>query len=67
LAFTHFLHFGRFGGFTYKKIINELLKNISCQLLLLFLAQMKRIHCEEKQEQQTPKAGGMPPCARNLN
>jgi hypothetical protein len=40
--------------------------NISCQLLL-FLAQTKRIDCEEKQEQQTPKAGGMPPCARNLN
>jgi hypothetical protein len=40
--------------------------NISCQLLL-FLAQTKRIDCEEKQEQQTPKAGGTPPCARNLN
>jgi hypothetical protein len=33
----------------------------------LILAQMKRIHCKEKQEQQTPGTGGVPLCTWNLN
>jgi hypothetical protein len=35
--------------------------------LFFFFAQIKRIHCKEKQEQQTLKARGASPLARNLN
>jgi hypothetical protein len=31
------------------------------------LAQMKRIHCKEKQHSKPPKARGAPPHAQNLN
>jgi hypothetical protein len=39
----------------------------SRDFLKFFLAQMKKIHCEEKEEQQTPKMRGTPLHIWNLN
>jgi hypothetical protein len=35
--------------------------------ILVLLAQMKKIHYKDKQEQQTPIIGGTPPHIQNLN
>jgi hypothetical protein len=35
--------------------------------ILVVLAQMKKNHCKDKQEHQTPRIGGMPPHTQNIN